>query len=67
MKQHNDPARGRGDGPGVEATLVREVTRCQDRLDAALEDLRRYRLSNPEPAPVSVYETRPLVVLRRPR
>jgi hypothetical protein len=32
---------------GVEATLLAEVEHAQRRLDAALEDLRRWRLSNP--------------------
>jgi hypothetical protein len=58
--KHDDPSKGRGDGPGptIESVLLREVDRCQARLDAALEDLRRYRLSNPAPATASVYETR---------
>jgi hypothetical protein len=58
MQKLNDPSKGRGEpGPTIESVLLREVDRCQTRLDAALEDLRRYRLSNPAPATASVYET----------
>lgn len=63
MTRQPDPARGRPTpGPSLESTLLLEVEHAQRRLDAALEDLRNYRLSNPaRPAP-SVYETRALLV-----
>lgn len=61
MSKTHDPSKGRPTpGPTIESVLLREVDRCQARLDAALEDLRRYRLSNPAPATASVYETRGL-------
>jgi hypothetical protein len=59
--KHDDPSRGRPTpGPDMEQTLRAEVRHAQERLDLATDQLRRWLLSHPEHAPVSVYESRGL-------
>ena len=61
MSTRNDPTRDRPEpGPDMASTLKAEVKHCEQRLELARDQLRRWLLSNPEAE--SVYEKRGFMV-----
>jgi hypothetical protein len=59
--KHDDPSKGRGDGPGpsMESALVADVEHCARRLALAEQLLKEWRLSHGnDTKPASVYTQR---------